>query len=307
MTDAIVTRQLTKLYDGRRVVDGLNLTVPSGCVYGLLGRNGAGKSTSIKMLTGMVHPDFGIAEVLGEDVRTMPSASREKIAYVAENHPLYRWMTVRGAVRFARSFYRTWNQDLVDKILDHFELPSNQRLNRLSNGQRAQVSLAIALAPNRELMILDDPTLGLYAVVRRDFLESMIQIIHQSGRTILLSSHILNEVDRVADRIGIMIGGVLRVDCSTEMFRESIRRVMVEFSGTPPDFPGCEGLVNARKVGQSLELIVVGYGEGQRAVIDSLSPKLVDVMELNLEDAFIEYTRGPKRSLPTFSMEAIHG
>lgn len=306
MTDAIVTRQLTKCYDGHRVVNGLNLSIPRGSVYGLLGRNGAGKSTTFKMLTGMVHPDFGQIELLGEDISKMAPERRERIAYIAENHPLYHWMTVKGAIGFARSFYRHWNQALVDQILAHFEISGRRWIGRMSNGQRAQVSLAIALAPDPELLILDDPTLGLDTVVRRDFLESMIQIIHRTGRTILMTSHILNDVDRVADRIGIMVNGVLRVDCPTEHFKDSIRRVIVDFDRTPPAIGSIPGLVSSRTLRNQLELIIVGYGDEHRKVIESLSPRSMDVIELNLEDAFIEYTRGPRRSLPSFNTEPVH-
>ena len=205
MTDAIVTERLTKHYGGRRVVDSLDLRVPHGSVYGLLGRNGAGKSTAIKMLMGMVRPDSGRATLLGEDVATLSNATRARIAYLAEGHPLYGWMTIDDAVRFTRPFYPRWNDALVDQILDHFELSRRQKYRRLSRGQQAQVSLALAVAPDPELLILDDPTLGLDTVVRRDFLESLIQIIQRQGRTILFSSHILGDVERVADRIGIMV------------------------------------------------------------------------------------------------------
>lgn len=306
VTSAIVTQQLTKFYGDRPVVHGLNLSVPRGSVYGLLGRNGAGKSTTIKMLTGMVYPDSGSVELLGQDIRTMAPEGREKIAYVAENHPLYRWMTVKGAVNFARSFYRHWNQHLVDQILDHFEISGRRWLGRMSNGQRAQVSLAIAMAPNPELLILDDPTLGLDTVVRRDFLESMIQIIHQTGRTILMTSHILNDVDRVADRIGIMVDGVLRVDCPTDHFKDLIRRVVVEFDRPPEVPPPIRGMVSSRIVRNQLELIIVGFGDEQRAIIEGMSPRSFSVTELNLEDAFIEYTRGPRKAMPSFNTEPIH-
>lgn len=185
MSDPIITRRLTKYYGAKCVVNRLDLRVPAGCVYGLLGRNGAGKSTLIKMLMGMVHADAGEAQVLGYPVEGFPSAERGRVAYIAENHPLYNWMTVGEAVRFAAAFYPHWNGRLVDQILDHFELARNQKLRRLSNGQRAQVSLALAVAPEPELLVLDDPTLGLDTVVRRDFLESLIQIIQRQGRTIL--------------------------------------------------------------------------------------------------------------------------
>ena len=303
MSDVIVTQRLTKWYDGRPVVRDLNLRIGQGSVYGFLGRNGAGKSTAIKMMLGMVHPDFGRAELLGEDSFALRPATRARIAYLAETHPLYRWMTVGQAVRFTRAFYPTWDAGLLERILDHFQLSLRQRMRRLSNGQRAQVSLALAVAADPELLILDDPTLGLDTVVRREFLESMIQIIQRRGRTIFFSSHILGDVERVADRIGILVDGTLRVDCPTEHFKEAIRKVVLEFSGTPPAFPACPGVVGSRPVGRTLELVVVGWGDKQREAAESLAPLSLDVVELNLEDAFIEYTRGPRRGLPIFDEE----
>jgi ABC-2 type transport system ATP-binding protein len=306
MNNAITTRRLTKHYGNRAVVDRLNLNVPQGSVYGLLGRNGAGKSTLIKMLMGLVRPDSGDATILGHSIFDSSPALRRRVAYIAENHPLYNWMTVGEAVRFAAAFYPEWNDRLVDQILDHFELPRRARLRKLSHGQRAQVSLALAVAPEPELLVLDDPTLGLDTVVRRDFLESLIQIIHRQGRTILFSSHILGDVERVADRIGVMVQGVLRADCPTDAFRSSIKRVILEFRGAPPDWPGGGGVVNWRHVGSALELIVVGLDDQQQELLEALEPLSIDVQDLNLEDAFIEYTRGPKRSLPLFDMELGH-
>jgi ABC-2 type transport system ATP-binding protein len=303
MSNAIETFRLTKHYDGKRVVDSLDLRVPTGSVYGLLGRNGAGKSTTIKMLMGMVHPDSGRAELLGEAADELSSATRARIAYLAEGHPMYGWMTVDEAVRFTRSFYPRWNDVLVGQILDHFELSPRKKLRRLSRGQQAQVSLALAVAPDPELLVLDDPTLGLDTVVRRDFLESLIQIIQRQGRTILFSSHILGDVERVADRIGVMVGGVLRVDCPTDVFRNSVRKIVLEFVGEPPDAPTILGLVSHRQVGGSLELVLVGYDDAQREAVERLEPRSIEVLELNLEDAFIEYTRGQRRSLPLFTTE----
>lgn len=303
MPDVIATHRLTKHYGSKCAVDSLNLRVAQGTVYGFLGRNGAGKSTAIKMMLGMVEPSFGRAELFGEDAQALRPETRSRIAYLAEGHPLYRWMTVGEAVRFTRSFYTTWNDELLEQILDHFELSRRSKIRRLSGGQQAQVSLALAVAPDPELLILDDPTLGLDTVVRRDFLESLIQIIQRRKRTILFSSHILGDVERVADRIGILVDGVLRVDCPTDHFKESIRKVVLRFDREPPEFPGCQGLVSDRTVQNKRELILVGYSEEHRRLAESLSPRSLEVLELNLEEAFIEYTRGRKRSLPIFAGE----
>ena len=307
MSNAIVTERLTKYYGRQRVVDDLSLRVPYGTVYGLLGRNGAGKSTTIKMLLGLVHPDRGRSELLSEDSAALSPAVRARIAYLAEGHPLYRWMTVGQAARFSRSFYPRWNGPLVEQILDHFELPLRKKLRHLSRGQRAQVALALAVAPDPDLLILDDPTIGLDTVVRRDFLESMIQIIQRRGRTILFSSHILSDVERVADRIGVLVDGVLRVDCPTDEFKQAVKKIVLQFDGAPPDFPACTGLVAARPVGKRLELIVVRPGDHHWEQIERLTPRSHEVIDLNLEDAFIEYTRGPRRALPVFGGEPEHG
>jgi ABC-2 type transport system ATP-binding protein len=301
MEDAIRTHRLTKHYGGRKVVDNLDLHVPRGSVYGLLGRNGAGKSTTLKMITGMVRPDHGRVELLGEDGDTLSPEKRSRIAYLAEGHPLYTWMTIREAVAFTMPFYPGADRTLVDQILDHFGLSPKTKISRLSRGQRAQVSLALAIAPDPELLILDDPTLGLDTNVRRDFLESMIQIIQRRGRTILFSSHILGDVERVADRVGVMVDGVLRVDCRADHFKRSVRKILVEFGREPPAVPSCAGLLSDWRIGTRRELVFVDYGPQQRAVIEGLLPRHVEEVELNLEDAFIEYTRGPRRSLPLFS------
>jgi ABC-2 type transport system ATP-binding protein len=160
------------------------------------------------------------------------------------------------------------------------------------------------VASDPELLILDDPTLGLDTVVRRDFLESLIQIIQRRGRTILFSSHILGDVERVADRIGILVNGVLRVDCPTDYFKESIRKVVLQFAQAPPEeFPPCPGLVSSRQVGHKLEAVIVGYGQQHQQLAEALRPYAMEAIELNLEDAFIEYTRGPRRALPIFGGE----
>jgi ABC-2 type transport system ATP-binding protein len=303
MSHAIAINRLIKHYGNRRVVDVANLNIPVGCVYGFLGRNGAGKSTLIKMLMGMVQPDVGDATVLGEDIGAIRPETRSRIAYLAEGHPLYRWMTVAEAIRFTRGFYQRWEGAFVEEVLDHFRIAQRARIGKLSNGQKAQVSLALALAQDPELLVLDDPTLGLDTVVRRDFLESMIELIQRKGRTIFFSSHILGDVERVADRIGVLSGGVLRVDCPTDHFKAALRRVVLTFTDKVPSFPACPGLVGQRRVGNKLEVVIVDYGAEHAATAESLDASSTEVLEMNLEDAFIAYTRDNASPLPTLERE----
>ena len=305
MTHAIVTERLTKYYGPRCVVNCLNLRVPAGTRLWLPGAERGRQVDDDQDAAGDGSAQLRQGRAAGARASpALPPEVRGRIAYLAEGHPLYGWMTVAEAARFARSFYADhWNQRLLDQILEHFEIPARAKLRRLSNGQRANVALALAIAPDPDLLILDDPTLGLDTVARRDFLMSMIHLVQRQGRTILFSSHILADVERVADRIGILVDGVLRVDCPTEHFKQSVSKLVLEFAGRPPAFPGCAGLVQAWEVGHRLELVIVNFGPDQRQVIESLSPLAWDVVGLNLEDAFVDYTRGPRRSLPVFGEE----
>ena len=168
------------------------------------------------------------------------------------------------------------------------------------------MALAQAIAPDPDLLILDDPTAGLDTVARREFLVSLIELIQREGRTIFFSSHIISDVQRVADRVGILVDGVLRVDCRTPDFMDSVRKVVLGFPCQPPRFPGCEGLVSAREVGHRLELVIVNFGDSQREVVESLEPATWDVLEMSLEDAFIEYTRGTRGSFRVGGGEPAH-
>ena len=286
------------------VVSCLDLSVPAGTVYGFLGATEPASRRRSRCCWGWPSPVTAGRSSSATRSRVLPPEVKARIAYLAEGHPLYGWMTVAEAVRFARSFHAArWNQRLLEQILDHFEISARAKVRRLSNGQRVNVALALAIAPDPDLLILDDPTLGLDTVARRDFLMSMIHLVQRQGRTILFSSHILADVERVADRIGILVDGVLRVDCPTDHFKQSVSKLVLEFAGRPPAFPGCAGLVQAWEVGHRLELVIVNFGAQQRQVIESLSPLAWDQVGLNLEDAFVDYTRGPRRSLPVFSDE----
>lgn len=301
--DAIVSDGLTKWYGSKPVVRQVNLRIGAGTVYALLGRNGAGKSTFVKMLTGMVKPDLGKSTLLGEDSRDLSAKTKARIAYMAENHPLFDSWTVGGIVDWVRGFHTKWDGPMVARILDHFELSRKARIGRLSRGQRAQVALTLAMGPDPDLFILDDPTLGLDPGVRRDFIESMVQMISRRGRTILFSTHILADVERTADRIGVLMDGVLRVDCPMEHFRNQVRKVIADFDKDPPEIGDVPGLVGDWKVANRRELVFAGYGETQKRAVEAMEPKKIWTVDLSLEDAFIEYTRGKRKPLPLWQGE----
>ena len=293
MNDIVIESQnLTKYFHKTLALDHLNLQVPRGCIYGLLGRNGAGKTTAIKLMLGLLRPTTGSARVLGCDSQDLTPQIRQRIGYVTEGHRLYRWMKIGELEKFQRAFFPgSWDDKLFNDMLDYFELSKKQKIKTLSNGQRAQVSLAITLAPNLELLIMDDPTLGLDSAIRRQFLEGMIQLIERQGRTILFSSHILSDVERVAERIAVIDRGVLRADCKLEEFRAAVRKVRFSFAEAVPGRVDIAGLLHKRQNEKELELTLIGTTDEQvDAWAHSVGAKYHKQIDMNLEDQFIEFT-----------------
>ena len=234
MDTIIATHGLTKCYGGKIVVNRLNLSVPQGAIFALLGDNGAGKSTTIRMLTGLLPPDAGSADILGEDCWSAAIGLRHRIGYVPERPRFYDWMTVREIGWFTAGFHKAGFFPRYVELVQRFRLDAAARLKTLSKGGYAKVGLALALAPDPEVLILDEPTSGLDLFIRREFLASMVELAG-AGRTILLSSHGIAEVERVASHAGFMAEGRLLLAASIEELRKRIVRVRLRFEGLPPD------------------------------------------------------------------------
>ncbi len=221
MDTIIATQGLTKRFGGKTVVNHLDLSVPRGAIFALLGGNGAGKSTTIRMLTGLLPPDDGSAEVLGEDCWSAAIELRHRIGYVPERPRFYDWMTVEQIGWFTAGFHRPGFLPRYVELIQRFRLGSSARLKTLSKGGYAKVGLALALASDPEVLILDEPTSGLDLFIRREFLASMVELAG-AGRTILLSSHGIAEVERVASHAGFMAEGRLLLAASIEELRKRI-------------------------------------------------------------------------------------
>jgi len=293
MTETVLqTQGLTKYYGSTLAVDHLDLKIPQGCICGFVGRNGAGKTTAIKLMLGLLRPTAGSSRLLGCDSQQLQPAIRQRIGYVTEGHRLFRWMSISELEKFQRSFFpKQWDDKFFADMIEYFDLPKKRKIKSFSNGERAQVSLALALAPNPELLIMDDPTLGLDAAIRRQFLEGMIELIIRQGRTVLFSSHILGDVERVSDRILVIDKGVLRANCSLEEFRAAVKKVILSFADSTPADIDIDGMLHCRRSEKELELILVGPADEQ---IDQWAKKSgaqkYHIVKMNLEDQFIEFT-----------------
>jgi ABC-2 type transport system ATP-binding protein len=289
--DVIGVENLVKYFDGRSVLDGINLSVPKGCIYGLLGRNGAGKTTMIRILLGLEPVTRGQTFLLGAESTNLPANVRGKIGTVAEGHNLIQNYRVGWLVKLCKDLSPKWNDAFFDHLVETFHLPTDRRVRELSIGMRAQLNLALAMATDPELLILDDPTLGLDTVARRQFLELAIEVIQKEGRTILFSSHILSDVERIADRVGILAAGKLVVDCPLEQLKQRVKKLRVIFDGSAPADLYLTEIINQHIDGREMVLTVANWNEQKQALLETFKPSSCTDVPMSLEDIFIECTR----------------
>ena len=236
----IETHNLTRRFGRTEAVHGLDLQVPSGSVCALLGPNGAGKSTTIRMLLNLLHPTSGRATVMGTDSRRLGPAELANIGYVAESQQLPLWMTVREYLDFCRPFYSRWDTTLEAKLLGMFELPPERKMKHLSRGMVMKTALLSSLAYRPPLLVLDEPFAGLDPLVRDEFVRGMLEISELGDWTVLVSSHDIEEVERLCDRVAMIHAGRLRFNESTDALLGRFRRV--EVTGAPNATPVPGGL-----------------------------------------------------------------
>ena len=284
---------LTKCFKSNVALDHVSLEVPPGVVFALLGENGAGKTTAIRIMLGLLDADEGRARVLGLDSSRHGLDIRRRIGYVPEQPTLYDWMTVEEIGWFTAGFYGNGFLMRYQQLTVRFELPERRKLKALSKGMRAKVCLSLALANDPELLILDEPTSGLDALVRREFLESMVDRA-ATGKTVFLSSHQINEVERVADIVGIIRDGHLIAVERLERMKAEIREAtitLVDGAGSLPEMPG--HTIMAQRRGRQWQVLVRDALESDLIALNSKSSvQAVDIRVPTLEEIFVAYMKG---------------
>jgi ABC-2 type transport system ATP-binding protein len=286
----ILTRDLTKAYGSLIAVQGLNLSVEPNQITAFLGQNGAGKSTTIKMLLCMIQPSSGDGTVLGKRI-TDAEENREvrrKVAYVAENKPLYNYMTVEQTVCFARSFYPDWRTDVANKLLNEYKLPQLQKVKSLSKGMRTKLALLLAFARRPDLLILDEPSEGLDPVGIEHLLQTLVTQSAE-GVSIFFSSHQIAEVERVADHVCILDNGRLLVNASLDRLRQSYRRIDLVFPFPPSEREFV--IVGVEKIRTNGNRMSVFASMNAEAVVErarDLNVVSVEVAPVGLRDIFLE-------------------
>ncbi len=293
MAHAIETDGLTCRYGRTRAVTDLTMSVPAGSIYALLGPNGAGKTTTLKTLLNLRSPASGVARVLGVDSRALGPADLAQIGYVSENQRIPSNLTIGDVEAFCRPWYPTWDAALADELRERFGLDPRARIKALSRGTRLKVQCLLALAPRPRLLILDEPFSGLDPVVRDDLTTGVLSLADRDGWSVLLTSHEMDDVERLADHVGFLAGGSLLVEEPMATLLRRFRRVEVALTGAST-LPG-------RRPASWLDFMVEGraarFVESQAsdaaeaAWQDSFPDAGIDARPMSLREVFVALTR----------------
>ncbi|HLQ44758.1 MAG TPA: ABC transporter ATP-binding protein [Planctomycetaceae bacterium] len=289
MSEPIIQAQrLTKVFGEKCVLNGVDLTVPRGAVVGLLGTNGAGKSTLIKCLLGLLRLSGGTASVFGEDPWNLSGAAKARLGYVPQDIRLYPWMRVRQVLSYHAAFYPRWDHALVEQLLVRWQLPREDRVGPLSPGQLQKLGLILALGPRPELLVLDEPVAALDPIARREFLRSLLEITQDDEHTVLFSTHITSDLERVASHVAILQAGRITLFDELDTVKDHVKRLRVRAaSDLPPSF-SVRGALRTEVSGPNALVAVANASDELLLEIRSQWQAEVTVEDLNLEDIFVE-------------------
>ncbi|HEX4542645.1 MAG TPA: ABC transporter ATP-binding protein [Candidatus Acidoferrum sp.] len=286
---AIDSKDLTKTYGSIRAVGGINLSVPSGAIYGFLGRNGAGKTTTIKMLLGLTRPTAGAARVFGMDVSAERISVLQRTAFVSEKKTLYPRLTPTEMVRFSRGFYPTWSDSAVDKYARLLEIPMKQRFENLSNGNQSKVWLLLALSQGADLLILDEPTTALDPLSVDQLLHVLAEDGLDRGCTIFFSSHQLEEVERIAEYVGVIEHGNLLMESRLDDIKSEFRLITAAGNSLPSQ--ASPQILSVVVEGNFYRYVVTKDAEDFAAGLSQNGATITNIAPLSLREIFLQLVR----------------
>jgi ABC-2 type transport system ATP-binding protein len=288
MRDEIVNVQnLMRRFGDKDALANVSLTVPRGVVFGLVGENGSGKTTLIKHLLGLYKAQEGSVRVFGWNPARRPVEVLSRIGYLSEERDLPDWMRIDELLRYQQAFYPSWDDKFAGELLAQFELNPRQAIKSLSRGQRARAGLLIALAHRPDLLVLDEPSSGLDPMVRRDILSAIIRTVADEGRTVLFSSHLLDEVERVADEIALLHQGKLMLCGSLSQILEEHRRVTLRFPEPQTAPPSLVGAIRCHGVGHEWDCLCNGGLESLKQEAIRIGAEVVAENSVSLDEVFL--------------------
>jgi len=283
---------LSRRFGAKTALDEATLSVPRGVVFGVMGENGAGKTTMIKHILGLYKAERGSVRVFGHDPVAEPVAVLARLGYLSEERSLPQWMRVDELIRYTKAFYPAWDDAFADELCETFELDPRQKIRSLSRGQHARTGLLIALAHRPELLVLDEPSSGLDPVARRDILEAIIRTVASEGRTILFSSHLLDEVERVSDRVAMLHHGRVVLEDGLEEIKASHKSLTLRFEEAPGLAPTLPGQLTSEGDGREWTFLCHSTNGSPERAAAEMGAKIVAESVPTLDEIFLARRHG---------------
>lgn len=291
MNTVIDIRNLHKSYQNDPVLDGFDLHIQEGCSYGFLGRNGAGKTTAIKIMMGLTQYEKGDVQVLGQNPIQMDTETKSKIGYVSQNSILPNDQSIQDCLYFYEKVYPNWQKSYVEKLIQDFDIKKNKSIGSLSGGTRQLVSLILALGINPKLLILDEPAIGLDPISKQEFMDQLINLLIQEERTIFFSSHILSDIEKIASHVAILKKGKLFLDMELDSLKTSVKQVQIKTSSHTELKIDLPNLISIRKIGNENLLTFRSFNEDTIQKIKQQTDAELKVLDMNFEEMFIELVK----------------
>lgn len=292
MTEAILELQgVSKSFKNKSVLERIDLSIPRGSVVGLLGKNGAGKTTLLKCALGLLKTNSGTSRIFGEDSWDLSGETKARIGYVPQKIDLYAWMKVRQMISYYAAFYARWNDALTQALLSDWELDAEDRVGKLSEGQVQKLGLILAMGHEPDLLILDEPAASLDPQARRTFLAAVIEIAGNHDRTVILSTHLTSDLERVASDIVLLKSGVISYSGSMDELKESVKSLTLRTERKLPANLVLPGLLKCETHDNHAVLTMKGVTTDRIRSLENDYAATVEVRDLTLEDIFVEVHR----------------
>jgi ABC-2 type transport system ATP-binding protein len=293
MTSSIVQLDhLQKGFDAKSVLRGIDLAIEPGTVLGLLGSNGSGKTTLIKCALGLLRPTAGSATVFGENAWDLSGSAKARLGYVPQEVTTYPWMRVRQVIAYTAAFYTNWKQPFVDELCRCWHVPLEDRIGALSTGQLQTVGIVLALGHEPELLILDEPVASLDPSARREFLRTILELLESHERTILFSTHITSDLERVANRVAILENGRIRFHGELDDLKDRVKRLRISSRHDLPASFALPGSLRCEVAGSNATVSVADFDDHLLADMRQTWDADISVQDLNLEEIFVEMHNG---------------
>lgn len=296
MSDVVIAEGLTKHSSSRAVVDRFDLRVPRGSVHGLIGPNGCGKTTTLRLLLGLLHPDEGHSTVFGEDSKLLSADARRRIGYLSDDGFEIDDLPLPYLCRFVAAFRPTWDHDLAERLIERLDVPLGTEIGDLSKGEQRRAEIVLSLAFRPELLILDEPALGLDTDVRREFLDLILETARENGTTVLLTSHVLTDLERVIDRVTFMVDGRNELSGELDELKARSRRIRLP-AAARHDVTPLHGEAHRHIDGDDLLVLVTDFDPVTPVELEAAGYE-PSVEPLNLEELFLDLVRGRKKGPP---------